>query len=111
VSPAPDFARQTFVRQHFQQCLIANAFAVSDLASLRKIGSRQANSDLCATPLTQLRNQVRPASPGTFDWTPADLCFTSARPAGLAHQSASSLSLLNLGICGLFLLIKFTLHT
>ena len=32
-SPASGFARQTFVHQHLQQGLIADAFAVSDLAS------------------------------------------------------------------------------
>src|SRR5713226_6828583 len=35
----------------------------------------------------------------------ADFCFTKARPAGLAHQSASSFSLLNSGICRVLLFI------
>jgi hypothetical protein len=38
ISPASGLARETFAHQDFQQRLIANAFAVSDLASLCEIG-------------------------------------------------------------------------
>jgi hypothetical protein len=43
-----------------------------------------------------------------FDCAAADFCLTYSLPAGLAHQPASSLSLFNFGISGVFLFIALS---
>jgi hypothetical protein len=58
-SAAPGFSCQTFVHQDFQQRLIANPFALSDLASLAEIVCGQTVGNLHALLLIQFCDQLR----------------------------------------------------
>src|ERR1700693_1679002 len=55
--------------------------------------------------LFSLATRRDPFVSNPFDLAEADLCLTYSRPDLLAHQSASWLSFLNLGISTLFLFI------
>jgi len=57
ISPSAGFAGEAFTYEDFQQRLIANTFAISNLAGLCNVGFGQAESNLYASLLVQLCNQ------------------------------------------------------
>src|SRR3972149_10875730 len=69
ISAAAGFAYEALAHEHFQKGLIANALAFRDLAGLCEISFRQADRDLHATLLIQLRNQTRSPGLGSLGFT------------------------------------------
>src|ERR1022692_4131319 len=72
--------------------------AILRACSMSVAGRRRAICTLRGLFLLNAATRREPLMTSPWDFASADLLRTNARPAGLPHQSASALSLLNLGI-------------
>ena len=86
------------MHQQLKEGLVADALACRELSRLRHVGFWQSQGYLNAGGPVQLADKTRSLRHVSFLSGPADFCFTNSRPWRLAHQFASSSSVMNLGM-------------